>query len=331
MKLKNKKILVTGGAGFIGSHFVDKVVENNKVIVIDDYSSGEEENLKAAERSNNLISIRGDIRNLEILGKMMKGVDIVFHFATRCVRESINNPMLVHDVNALGALNLYIEAHKNKIERFIHISSSEVYGSASYVPMDENHPLKPETIYGASKLAGELYGRAYFRTHKLPVTVIRPFNTYGPRSHFAGPYGEVIPRFVIRAINDLPPIIFGDGKQTRDFTYVGDTVEGILKASEEDSLVGDVVNIAHGEERTIVKIANIVLEALRKKSLGVEYQEGRPGDVLRHFASIQKAKERLGFKPKVELEEGIRKYIEWIKNQNIDIKKALKKVQDRNW
>lgn len=331
MILKNKKILITGGAGFIGSHLADELVKNNKVIVIDDFSIGSEINLKLSKKSGNLKIIRGDITNLPTVKKAMSGIDVVFHLAALGVRESINNPFPVHQVNALGALNLLFVARKNKIEKFIHISSSEVYGTASFVPMDENHPLNPETIYGASKLSGEMYALSYFKTYNLPTMVIRPFNTYGPRSHFEGPYGEVIPRFTIRAINNLPPIIFGDGKQTRDFTYIADTVEGIVSASQNDNLVGDVINIAFGAERSINEVARIILRTLGKANLKIVYQEARPGDVKRHFANIKKAKNILHFSPKISLEEGIARYIEWLKKEKINTKQALKKIEERNW
>lgn len=331
MKLKNKKILVTGGAGFIGSHLVDELVKNNKVIVIDNFSIGNEKNLKFSKKSGNLKIIRGDITNLPTVKKAMSDIDIVFHLAALGVRESINNPFPVHQVNSLGTLNLLFVARKNNIEKFIHISSSEVYGTASFVPMDENHPLNPETIYGASKLSGEMYALSYFRTYGLPTTVIRPFNTYGPRSHFEGPYGEVIPRFTIRAINNLPPIIFGNGKQTRDFTYVDDTVEGIIKASQNDKLIGESLNIALGEERSINEVARIILRTLGKANLKIVYQEVRPGDVKRHFADIKKAKKFLKFNARTPLEKGIVKYTDWLRTEKVDVKQALKQINERNW
>lgn len=331
MRIKNKKILVTGGAGFIGSHLVDELVKENKVRVIDNFSIGSEKNLEQAKKSRNLKIIRGDITDLPTVKKAISDIDIVFHLAALGVRESINDPFSVHQVNALGTLNLLLEARKNNIERFIYVSSSEVYGTANYVPMDENHPLNPETIYGASKLAGEMYAFSYFRTYRFPSVVIRPFNTYGLRSHFEGPYGEVIPRFVIRALNNLPPIVFGDGRQTRDFTYVTDTVDGIVSASQNDKLVGEVVNIAYGKERRINEVAQIVLKTLGKTHLKIIYQEKRPGDVKRHFADTKKAKKLLKFSAKIPLEKGIARYIEWLSKEKIDTKQALEKIEERNW
>src|SRR5436305_12702342 len=146
-----------------------------------------------------------------------------------------------------------------KVKRFVYVSSSEAFGSARTVPMAEDHPFDPTTIYGASKLAGEHYTNAFHRTHGLPTVVVRPFNTYGPRSHFEGAYGEVIPKFVVRVLNGKRPIVFGDGEQTRDFTYVSDTVQGLLLAADADSLVGRAVNVARGVEVSINEIARLVL------------------------------------------------------------------------
>lgn len=331
MIIKNKKILVTGGAGFIGSHLVDKLAKENLVIVVDDLSLGTVENLKNAIATGNVRIEKENICNFARMNDLMKDVDIVFHLAAQCVRKSFRDPKEVHDVNAGGALSLYRAALANKIKRFIHVSSSEAYGSAITVPMREDHPLNPTTVYGASKLAGELYGIAYWRSYNFPVIVIRPFNTYGPRSHFEGPYGEVIPRFVIRALNNRSPIIFGDGNQTRDFTYVEDTVKGMIAAAKEDRLIGEVVNIAFGKERNINEVAKIILKELNREDIKILHRENRPADVRRHYADTTKAIKILNFKAKVPLEEGIVKYIKWLKEQKLDMKKALEKITERNW
>ncbi len=331
MIIKNKKILVTGGAGFIGSHLVDKLAENNKVMGVDDFSLGTRENLKNAIATDNVRIEKENICNFERMNILMKDTDIVFHLAAQCVRKSFRDPQIVHDVNAGGALSLYRAALANKIKRVVHISSSEAYGSAITIPMNENHPLNPTTVYGASKLAGELYGIAYWRSYNFPVIVIRPFNTYGPHSHFEGPYGEVIPRFVIRALNNRPPIIFGDGNQTRDFTYVEDTVNGMIAAAEEDRLIGEVVNIAFGKERSINEVAKIILQELERQDLKAIYQKNRPADVLRHYADTKKAKKILNFQAKIPLEKGIVKYIKWLKEQKLDMKKALGQIKEKNW
>src|SRR5262245_56103374 len=215
MKLQGKNILVTGGAGFIGSHLVDQLADCN-VRVLDDLSTGREDNLATARRQGKVEFIRGDIRDRELVADLLSGTDVVFHLACRGVRHSIGNPLESHEVNAEGTLVLLQESRRVKVERFVHVSSSEVYGTSRYAPMDENHPTFPETVYGAAKLAGDAYARAYHQTYDLPTIVVRPFNNFGPRSHHEGDCGEVIPRFAVWALNCERPIIFGDGTQTRD-------------------------------------------------------------------------------------------------------------------
>jgi UDP-glucose 4-epimerase len=202
-------------------------------------------------------------------------MDIIYHLAAACLRTSISEPEMVHEVNATGSLHICQAALFNHVPRLIYVSSSEVYGTAKLGRISEKHPLEPTTPYAASKLAGELYARSFYLTHQLPVIVVRPFNTYGPREHFAGMHGEVIPRFIARVANLLPPVIFGDGKQTRDFTYISDTVAGIVLASQCDGLIGDVINIARGREVSINEIARIVLQEFGKGELEVQYHPPR--------------------------------------------------------
>src|SRR5712664_819803 len=237
VKIEGKRVLVTGGAGFVGSHLVDLLGRSNQVTVL-----------------------KADVRDRASLEAAVKQSDVIFHLAVVCLRVSIPDPMASHLVNDLGTLNLLLAARDSPVQRFIYVSSSEVYGSARRVPMDEEHPLNPTTPYAAGKLAGESYALSFHRTYGLPATVVRPFNIYGPREHADGPSGEVIPRFVARALAEKPLVVFGDGLQTRDFTWVGDTVRGILMAAECDELVGDRVNIARGREVRILDIAGLVRE-----------------------------------------------------------------------
>ncbi len=325
MEIKNKVVMVTGGAGFIGSNLVDELSKKNKVIVVDNFSSGKMENLALHKNSNNVKIIRGDVLNKHSILQLMKGVEIVFHLAAKCQRLSFFKPQVVHKVNTVGTLNLLISSLKNDIKRFIYISSSEIYGTAKFIPMKETHPCEPTTVYGVSKLAGELYAKAFFKLYNLPVIIVRPFNTYGKRSHFEAVYGEVIPKFVIRASNNLPLIIYGSGRQTRDFIYIDDTIRGILSSGECDNLIGDVINVGTSKEVSINEIAKIVLSVLKKDDVGVSYVENRPGDIERHCADISKAKRLLNFVPKVEIKEGIKMYIDWLLAQDIDFKEALKK------
>jgi len=331
MKLRNKRILVTGGAGFIGSNLVVKLLEQgNKVIVLDNFSQGKRENLRNVLGNRNLKIIKGDILNDKANLLATKNIDIIFHMAVQCLRKSMRDPLYVHDVNATGTLKILLAAAKNRVKRFIYCSSSEVYGTASHVPMDESHPLLPTTVYGASKLAGEIYAKCFNDNFGIETIIVRPFNTYGYNSHTSGPYGEVIPRFVVRVKNGLPPIVFGNGMQTRDFTFVDDTVKGLIKAGTSDKMVGEVVNIARGVEVSIRDIANIIIKLIGKP-VKIEYQKDRPHDVKRHFANVSKAKTLLGYKAKTEVKNGIKRYIEHLEKKNVDFKKLLNQMPERNW
>ena len=331
MKISNKKILVTGGAGFIGSNLVDELITDNQVTVVDDFSSGKRENLSHLKNNPDFTLIEGDIRDRDHMFELVKGKDVVFHLAIRCLRVSISDPEVNHQVNATGTFNLLMAAREYNVKRFIYISTSEIYGTAITVPMNENHPMVPTTVYGASKLAGELYARTFHNVYGLPTIAIRPFNTYGPREHYEGLYGEVIPKFFIRLLNDLPPVIFGSGEQTRDFTYVKDTVKGMKLAAECDDLIGEVVNVARGQEVSIKRIAEIVIDTVGKKDIEPLLERERPADVMRHFADISKAKKMFGYEPAVSIEEGISKYYTWLLEQKLDFKECLKKDQMFNW
>ena len=327
------KILVTGGAGFIGSNLVDALVQNEsyEILVADDFSSGTRANVAQHASNPRVRVVELDIRDKQRVREIMRGVQRVYHLAVQCIRVSIRDPYLVHDVNVTGTLHLLTAALDENVERFVYCSSSEVYGTAQRVPMNEDHPLVPTTPYGASKLAGEVYARSFYETYGMPVTIVRPFNTYGAREHFEGPYGEVIPKFVVRALNDAPLVIFGDGSQTRDFTEVSDTVRGLLAAGECDALVGDVVNIARGQEVNINALARLVLETLPQSKSKIEYQAPRPGDVLRHYADISKAQRVLGFEPRVEIHQGVKRYVDWLMRSEVDPREMLQKEKLRNW
>ncbi|MFH1045776.1 MAG: NAD-dependent epimerase/dehydratase family protein [Candidatus Omnitrophota bacterium] len=331
MNLNGKKIIVTGGAGFIGSHLVGALLgHETKVVVIDNFSSGKMVNLGEYAKDKNLTIIKTDILHKEKLTALFKKADFVYHLATQCLRVSLNNPQLVHAVNSTGALNVCQAALASRAKRLIYVSSSEVYGSAKAVPMSESHPCAPTTIYGASKLTGELYAQAFLKTSGLAVIIVRPFNTYGPRAHFEGAYGEVIPKFTLRALNNKAPVIFGDGRQTRDFTYVSDVVRGILLASQCDGLIGSAVNIAFGREVSINTIARLVLEATEKNSLRPQRGKPRPADVRRHYADISLAKTKLGYRPQVAIEEGITEYVRWVK-ENVNLVSGIKQEKLYNW
>jgi UDP-glucose 4-epimerase len=329
---RQRSVLVTGGAGFIGSHLVDALVaRGDRVRVVDDLSVGTRANLAqhaGGDRVDlHVASVLDDAR----IQPLLSGVDTVFHLATQCVRVSLFDPQIVHDVNAGGTLRMLMAAVKARVSRFVYVSSSEVYGTAVRVPMTEDHPTAPTTVYGASKLAGEHYARAFHLTSDLGVVIVRPFNTYGPREHFEGPYGELIPKFVVRVLNGLSPIVFGDGEQTRDFTYVTDTVRGLLLAAGAERVDGRSINVARGEEISVNRIARLVLEACGRPDMAVAYGPPRPADVRRHAADITRARTEVGFAAELAIDDGIRRYVEWFRATHADPSALLPLEQPYNW
>ncbi len=329
MQLQGRTILLTGGAGFIGSHLADALSDCN-LRVIDDFSTGCEENLRQRARSGPLEIVRGDLRDESLLRRVVDGVDAIFHLACRGVRHSIGHPLENHEVNATATLRLLEAARHAGVRRFVHVSSSEVYGTARRAPMTEEHPTFPETVYGASKLAGECYARAYYQTYGFPTVVVRPFNNFGPRSHHEGDSGEVIPRFVVWALNGRPPIIFGDGEQTRDFIYVEDTAHWLRQAAECDALVGQTVNLGSGTETSVRELANIVYDVAAGKRIAPEFKPPRPGDVRRHVAGVAKAKRLLGFQARTSIAEGIERLVAHFRARG-DVAGLLAATDMINW
>ena len=333
MKLRGKRILVTGGAGFVGSHVIDQLVAaDNEITIVDDFSIGKWENIDHHRTDSQVQVHRADVRDLDAMVRLTQGVDVVFHLACACVRASLCDPLSSHEMNATGTLNMCQASLENDVERFVYTSSTEAYGDALYVPMDEGHALNPTNAYGASKAAGELYALAYYRSYGLPSAVVRLFNVYGPREHSEGVRAEVIPKFVMRVMAGLQPVIFGTGQQTRVFTWVEDTVRGIIMAAECDELVGDCVHLGGRQEVSVAEVCDLVLEKLGRQGLEPLYlKEGRPGDVKRHQADISKARRLLGFSPTVDIDLGIERYIQWVREQNPDLESWVKQERIRNW
>lgn len=331
MEIKNSKMLITGGAGFIGSHLVDLLSDDNEIIIFDDFSSGKKENIEQHIGKKNIKIIEESILNFAALNKACENINIIYHLAVRCLRQSIEDPLENHRINATGSLNVCEAARQNNIERLIYISSSEVYGESKDDVFSENSICYPTTVYAASKLAGEYYVKAYYKTYGLPSIIIRPFNTYGPREHYEGVFGEVIPTFILRAMNDLPLVVYGDGNQIRDFTYVTEIVNGIVKASECEELIGDIVNIAYGKGISINEIADIILRILDKKELDIQRDLLRPGDTPRLQADIRKAKKLFGYNPEISIEKGIQLYIKWLYEHYKNPNTLVDKVILRSW
>jgi UDP-glucose 4-epimerase len=331
VKIDGRPVLVTGAAGFIGSNLVDGLVARGcSVRAVDDFSVGKRENLDDASARGTVEIVEADIRDTDAMRDALDGVEVVMHLAVSNLRESLRDPWASHTINAGGTLSVLDAARERSIARFLYCSSSEVYGTARTAPMAEDHPTEPTTVYGASKLAGEQYTLAMLNTDGVPGLVVRPFNTYGFREHYAGTSGEVIPKMTIRALAGEPPVILGDGSQTRDFTFVTDTVAGLIAAVEADDLVGQTINVAFGREVTIKRIAELVCEACGTE-LEPVHAPPRPADVHRHYADITKARELLGFAPAIAIEDGIRRYVDWFRERHPDVSGLLERDAERNW
>lgn len=331
--LDGARVIVTGGAGFIGSHLVDELLKNPKlkcITVVDNFVNGCHENLEMASKDERLSIVEADIRNMEQVSDFMRHHDVVFNLACLGVRHSIHNPIENHQVNASGTLNLLQTAHEQGIRRFIHISSSEVFGTAKYVPMDESHPTFPETVYGGAKLAGEAYARAYYRTYGTPVVIARPFNTYGTRSHYEGDSGEIIPRSIVKALNGEPPVIFGSGIQTRDFMHVSDTVSGLVQIANCDDAVGQTINFGTGQEVTMKEVCQLIGRATGN-NIAPRFLASRPGDVGRLCVDSTLIRELVGFKPKTNFVDGITELVHWFRRQSTSPAEMLAQVHDTNW
>lgn len=324
-------MLVTGGAGFIGSELVAQLVAaGNDVTVIDNLATGRRENL-AELPLGSFRFIEVDIRERYTVKRTLEGIGVVFHLACLGVRHSIHSPRENHDVNATATLDLLQFSREVGVDRFVHVSSSEIYGTARISPMTEDHPIYPMTVYGGSKLAGECYARAYHSTYGFPTVVVRPFNAYGPRSHHEGDTGEVIPKFLLRCMAGRPMVIFGDGQQTRDFTYVSDIARGIISAGTAPNVVGETINIGSGHSVTINELARLVAKAADRPDAGIEYDLPRPGDVHDLCANSVKAKALLGFAPQTPLEDGLRRQLAWYRAAGKSAESLLQEDVLHNW
>ena len=330
MTLSNKKILVTGGAGFIGSELSRQAVAAGaRVTVVDNLVNGKRENL--ADIAGDLDFQQVDIRDVEAMRGLMRGADLVYHLACLGVRHSLHSPRENHDVNATATLDLLAAARDLGVPRFVYVSSSEVYGTARWAPMTEEHPTYPMTVYGGGKLAGECYTRAYWESYDYPAVVIRPFNAFGPRSHHEGDSGEVIPKFVLRAMAGKPLLVFGDGKQTRDFTYVGDTARGILLGGTSDKALGQTINIGSGHEITVNDLAETVSKLIADGKASIEWRDARPGDVLRLYSDPTRGRELLGYQSSVSLDQGLQHLIDWYASLGIAPETLLEHEREQNW
>jgi len=326
-----RRVLVTGGAGFIGSELVSQLAaRGRRVVVVDNLVTGRAENL-AGLSADHCRFVQSDIRDRAAMTTALADVGVVFHLACLGVRHSIHSPRENHDVNATATLDLLGLARAAGVDRFVHVSSSEIYGSARHVPMAEDHPLFPTTVYGASKLAGECYARAFHSTWGLETVVVRPFNSYGPRCHHEGDSGEVIPKFLLRCLTGHPLVVFGDGRQTRDFTYVADTARGILAAGDAADVAGETINVGSGRAVSINDLAALVGKVAERPDTSIVHDEPRPGDVQHLCADTVRARRMLRFESQVSLEEGLRHLLAWYRQQDRSPESLLEDDVVRNW
>jgi UDP-glucose 4-epimerase len=329
--VQNYRFLVTGGAGFIGSELVRHLgALGASVRVVDNLVNGRRENLVGVLGNKVELTV-ADVRDRASMSTLMRDVDIVFHLACLGVRHSIHSPIENEEVNATATLGLLDIARHTKVKRFVYISTSEVYGMVTAVPVSEEHPTWPMTIYGASKLAGEAHTRAFWHEFHFPTVVLRPFNAYGPRCHHEGDSGEVIPRFMLRCLAGRPMVIFGDGRQTRDFTFVRDTAAGILAAGLSASSVGQTINLGSSKEITITRLATMIADVVGRPDAEIKYAEPRPGDVVRLLSDSSKARNFFGFRTTVPLRDGLASLRDWYVSQEKSPEKLLEEEVLLNW
>jgi len=314
--IKNKTILITGGAGFIGTHLVEELIQHENFLVIIDtfgnyYYSGKKENLASILKDYKNLKdyeiIRGDLKEEGIYNKIHKEIDLIFHLAAHAgVRFSIANTELVTRNNILSVVNVFEYAKEHNIEKVVFASSSSVYGNPLYTPVDEEHPKNPISPYAVSKLCGEHYADYYFREYDLPITSLRFYTVYGPR----GRPDMAIGKFFNYIMNDNEITIYGDGEQLRDFTYVSDIVDGLILSGEKEEAIGQVFNLGFSSPITVNKLIE-KMYSIANVPEKVKYGEKKKGDVEVTHSDTTKAKKMLNYHPKVDIDTGLRKTFEW--------------------
>jgi UDP-glucose 4-epimerase len=300
------QILVTGGAGFIGSHLVDELVRDGyDVNVLDNFSTGKLENIEHGLNQTKLRLVEGDIREPQKVKKAVGDSEAVFHLAAiTSVPYSVMHPDVTRDVNVKGTLNLLEASLNSGVEYFVFVSSCAVYGEAEHLPISEEEPTKPLSPYAESKLEAERQCREFYAKHGLKTTILRPFNVYGPRMR-SDQYGGVIAKFIEHLQSGKPPIIYGDGTQTRDFIHVQDVVNVMKIAVNNGNAAGQTFNVATGIPTTINQLAQLLTQLVNDKKIKPRYHAARQGDLKHSYANIQKATKNLGFEPKITLKQGL--------------------------
>ena len=315
--MEGKVVLVTGAAGFIGSHLCDILARENtnRLVLIDNLFLGKIENLNNSLRQKNVVFLEGDAGSESFMTKTIEKykVQVIFNLAVIPLLTSLEVPRFSYEENVRIVVNLCELLRNRNYETLIHCSSSEAYGTAKYIPMDEDHPLDPHTPYAASKAASDLFILSYCKTFGIDARIIRPFNNYGPRQN-DGSYAGVIPVTIKRILSGQKPIIYGDGNQMRDYSYVMDTVKAFIAAYEHDQAISTVINIASGAE---IRIGHLIGKISNLLGYAGEFEFGPPraGDVQRHLGSVDRAKRILNYKPSTSFDLGLKETVEWYRNK----------------
>ena len=315
MKIEGNRFLVTGGAGFIGSHLVDTLLEKGaeKIIIFDNYTRGGEYNISQAlcDKRVELLGGKGDLTHVDEIERATLGMDGVFHLASLCLAHCQEFPRSGLDVNVTGTFNILESCVKNKVKRIMFASSSSIYGNAVYSPMDEDHPYENRNFYGATKIAGEALCRAFYFKYGLEYLGYRFMNVYGPRQDYLGVYIAVIIKIIDRLHQNLSPIIFGDGSQGFDFVFVKDVCRSLVLGMES-SLSDESYNISSGKQTSILELCKTIIKLMDKEGIPIEFKEVNDNTLVKNrIGSTEKAKKELEFEVDTSLEEGLRQVIEW--------------------
>ena len=312
MNLTGSRVLVTGGAGFIGSHLTERLLEMGASVTVfdkfDRFYKGKESNLIAASHSSKFRLVEGDILDRELLDSVMNDTDVVFHEAGQAgVGYSIENPKTVNDVNVEGTLNVLWSAKSKGVKSVVNASSSSIFGPPDYLPIDEAHPTRPTSPYGVSKLAAEHYVKVFHKVYGMHTVSLRYFSVYGPR----GRPDQVVYKFTVNLLQNKPPIVSGDGSHTRDFTHVSDIVTATISAAEKDDVAGEIFNIGFGERTSISDLAEKLIIITGQGGMKPTFVGEPKGEFPHTQADNSKAQRLLDWKPKIGLDEGLKDYVEW--------------------